>query len=108
MPATSSVQPIDRKIAVAPMMDWTDRHCRYLLRAFSPRVLLYTEMITAAAIVHGDSARLLRFSAAEPPLALQLGGSDPDLLAVAARAGAEAGYDEINLNCGCPSDRVHA
>lgn len=90
------------------MMDWTDRHCRYLLRAFSSRVLLYTEMISAAAIVHGDSARLLRFSAAERPLALQLGGSDPELLAAAARAGAEAGYDEINLNCGCPSERVHA
>ena len=101
-------QGIDRKVAVAPMMDWTDRHCRYLLRGFSPRVLLYTEMITAAAIVHGDSARLLRFSPAERPLALQLGGSDPDLLAAAARAGAAAGYDEINLNCGCPSDRVHA
>ena len=102
------LQAIDRKVAVAPMMDWTDRHCRYLLRAFSPRALLYTEMITAAAIVHGDSARLLRLSAAERPLALQLGGSDPDLLAAAARAGAAAGYDEINLNCGCPSDRVHA
>jgi tRNA-dihydrouridine synthase A len=96
------------KIAVAPMMDWTDRHCRYFLRGFSPRVLLYTEMITAAAIVHGDAARLLRYSPAEQPLALQLGGSDPALLAAAARAGEAAGYCEINLNCGCPSDRVHA
>ncbi len=90
------------------MMDWTDRHCRFFLRGFSPRVLLYTEMITAAAIVRGDGARLLRFSDAERPLALQLGGSDPALLAAAARAGVDSGYDEINLNCGCPSDRVHA
>jgi tRNA-dihydrouridine synthase A len=90
------------------MMDWTDRHCRFFLRGFSSRALLYTEMITAAAIVHGDRERLLRFSEAERPLALQLGGSDPVLLAAAARAGADSGYDEINLNCGCPSDRVHA
>jgi len=90
------------------MMDCTDRHCRFFLRGFSPRVRLYTEMITAAAIVHGDTARLLRFSEEERPLALQLGGSDPVLLARAARAGVDAGYDEINLNCGCPSDRVHA
>jgi tRNA-dihydrouridine synthase A len=99
---------IDRRICIAPMMDWTDRHCRFFLRGFSPRVLLYTEMITAAAIVHGDSARLLHFSEDERPLALQLGGSDPALLASAARAGVDSGYDEINLNCGCPSDRVHA
>jgi tRNA-dihydrouridine synthase A len=99
---------IDRRISVAPMMEWTDRHCRFFLRGFSPRVLLYTEMITAAAIAHGDRARLLRHSAAEHPLALQLGGSEPELLAAAARAGADAGYAEINLNCGCPSDRVHA
>jgi tRNA-dihydrouridine synthase A len=103
-----SVQAIDRKVAVAPMMDWTDRHCRYFLRGFSPRVLLYTEMITAAAIVHGERERLLGYSAEERPLALQLGGSDARMLAVAARAAAEFGYDEINLNCGCPSDRVHA
>jgi tRNA-dihydrouridine synthase A len=90
------------------MMDWTDRHCRYFLRGYSPRALLYTEMITAAAIAHGDRARLLRFSPAERPLALQLGGSDPELLTAAARAGADSGYDEVNLNCGCPSERVHA
>jgi tRNA-dihydrouridine synthase A len=90
------------------MMDWTDRHCRYFLRGFSSRALLYTEMVTAAAIVHGDRARLLRYCEAERPLALQVGGSDPALLAVAARAGADSGYDEINLNCGCPSERVHA
>jgi len=99
---------VDRTIAVAPMMDWTDRHCRYFLRGFSPRLLLYTEMVTAAAIERGDRARLLRYSPEERPLALQLGGSDPRQLALAARAGADAGYDEINLNCGCPSDRVHA
>ena len=88
------------------MMDWTDRHCRFFLRGFSPDVLLYTEMITAAAIVRGDRARLLRFNPEEHPLALQLGGSEPRELAAAARAGEEAGYDEINLNCGCPSERV--
>jgi tRNA-dihydrouridine synthase A len=99
---------VDMPVSVAPMMDWTDRHCRYFLRGFSPRTLLYTEMITAAAIVHGDRQRLLQFSAAEHPLALQLGGSEPALLAAAARAGTEFGYDEINLNCGCPSDRVHS
>jgi tRNA-dihydrouridine synthase A len=90
------------------MMDWTDRHCRYFLRGFSSRVLLYTEMITAAAIVHGDRARLLRFDPEEQPVALQLGGSDPTALAFAARAAEEMGYREINLNCGCPSDRVHS
>jgi tRNA-dihydrouridine synthase A len=88
------------------MMDWTDRHCRFFLRGFSPDLLLYTEMITAAAILRGDRARLLRFDPAEHPLALQLGGSEPQDLASAARAGEEAGYDEINLNCGCPSERV--
>src|ERR1700752_2567845 len=88
------------------MMDWTDRHCRFFLRGFSPEVLLYTEMITAAAIVRGDRERLLRSDPEEHPLALQLGGSEPRELAAAARAGAEAGYDEINLNCGCPSERV--
>jgi tRNA-dihydrouridine synthase A len=90
------------------MMDWTDRHCRYFLRGFSPDVLLYTEMITAAAILRGNAARLLAFHPEEQPLALQLGGSDPRALAAAARRGAEEGYDEINLNCGCPSDRVHS
>jgi tRNA-dihydrouridine synthase A len=88
------------------MMDWTDRHCRYFLRGFSPTTLLYTEMITSAAIVRGDGRRLLAFDPEEHPVALQLGGSEPKELAAAARAGAEAGYDEINLNCGCPSDRV--
>ena len=99
---------IDRRIAVAPMMDYTDRHCRYLLRLVSPRVLLYTEMVTAQALAHGDVERLLGFDPAEHPVALQLGGSDPRLLAHAARLGAARGYDEINLNVGCPSDRVQS
>jgi tRNA-dihydrouridine synthase A len=88
------------------MMDWTDRHCRYFLRGFAPRALLYTEMITAAAILRGDRERLLAFDREEHPVALQLGGSEPEDLAKAARIGEEYGYDEINLNCGCPSDRV--
>jgi len=99
---------IDRRIAVAPMMDYTDRHCRYLLRLLSPGALLYTEMITAQALAHGDAGRLLGYDPAEHPVALQLGGSDPALLARAARLGADFGYDEINLNCGCPSDRVQS
>ena len=95
-------------ISVAPMMDWTDRHCRYFMRLLSPNALLYTEMVTAAAIVHGDADRFLRYSAAEHPVALQLGGSDPDWMARAAAAGAAYGYDEININVGCPSDRVQS
>ena len=90
------------------MMDWTDRHCRYFLRGFAPDTLLYTEMITTGAILRGDREKLLRFDPEEHPLALQLGGSDPADLAAAARIGADLGYDEINLNCGCPSDRVHS
>jgi tRNA-dihydrouridine synthase A len=101
-----SAEKLDRRVSVAPMMDWTDRHCRYFLRGFSPDALLYTEMITAAAIVRGDARRLLAFDPEEHPIALQLGGSEPRELAAAARAGEAAGYDEINLNCGCPSDRV--
>src|ERR1700744_5730275 len=97
---------VDRRISVAPMMDWTARHCRYFLRGFSPHALLYTEMITAAAILRGDRNRLLAFDPEEHPVALQLGGSEPDDLGKAAKIGEEAGYDEINLNCGCPSDRV--
>jgi tRNA-dihydrouridine synthase A len=99
---------IDRRVSVAPMMDWTDRHCRHFLRLLAPRTLLYTEMIVAQAIVRGDHARLLAYDPAEHPVALQLGGCDPELLARAARIGAEAGYDEINLNVGCPSDRVQS
>jgi tRNA-dihydrouridine synthase A len=96
------------RLSVAPMMDRTDRHLRYLLRLLAPHARLYTEMITARALLHGDAERLLRFDAFEHPVALQLGGSEPDELAKAARLGAVAGYDEINLNCGCPSDRVQA
>ena len=99
---------IDRRISVAPMMDWTDRHCRYFLRGFAPDILLYTEMITTGAVLRGDREKLLRFDPSEHPVALQLGGSVPADLAAAARVGADLGYDEINLNCGCPSDRVHS
>jgi len=98
----------DHRLSVAPMMDRTDRHLRYLLRLLAPHARLYTEMITARALLRGDAARLLRFDVAEHPVALQLGGSDPGELAEAARLGAAVGYDEINLNCGCPSDRVQA
>src|SRR5690606_26642155 len=96
------------RLSVAPMMDRTDRHFRYLVRLLAPRTRLYTEMITARALLHGDAARLLQFSPAEHPVALQLGGGDPAELAAAAKIGADAGYDEINLNVGCPSDRVRA
>lgn len=96
------------RLSVAPMMDWTDRHCRYLHRQLSRRALLYTEMVTAPALVRGGAVHLLDFSPAEQPVALQLGGSDPGELAQAARLGAEAGYVEINLNVGCPSDRVQS
>lgn len=99
---------IDYQVSVAPMMEWTDRHCRYFLRQFSPHTRLYTEMIHAAAIVRGNAGRLLRFSAAEQPLAIQLGGSEPGLLAEAARRAEAAGFSEVNLNCGCPSDRVRS
>ncbi len=95
-----------RRLSVAPMMDWTDRHERFFLRLISRRALLYTEMITTGAILHGARDRLLAFHAAEHPVALQLGGSDPKALAECARIGADLGYDEINLNVGCPSDRV--
>ncbi len=93
-------------MSVAPMLDWTDRHCRYLHRLLSQRALLYTEMVTTGALLHGDVARHLRFDAAEHPVALQLGGSEPQDLAQCARLGQQWGYDEINLNCGCPSERV--
>src|ERR1700745_753628 len=91
VPDGQSVQDIDRRISVAPMMDWTDRHCRFFLRGFSSAVLLYTEMINARAILHGQRARLLAFDPEEHPLALQLGGNDPAELAAAARAGEQAG-----------------
>ncbi|WGM30101.1 tRNA dihydrouridine(20/20a) synthase DusA [Brevundimonas sp. NIBR11] len=96
------------RLSVAPMMDWTDRHCRAFHRALSAKALLYTEMVTAPAVIHGDRERLLGFDAVEHPVALQLGGSDPAQLAQAARIGAAMGYDEVNLNVGCPSDRVQS
>ena len=94
------------RMSVAPMMDWTDRHCRYFHRLLTRHTRLYTEMVTTGALLHGDVARHLRFSADEQPVALQLGGSEPADLAHAARLGVQWGYDEINLNCGCPSERV--
>lgn len=96
------------RLSVAPMMDWTDRHCRYFHRLLSTQSLLYTEMVTAPALVRGGALHLLEYDPQEHPVALQLGGSDPQELARAAALGADAGYDEINLNCGCPSDRVQS
>ena len=101
-----SFRPGAYGLCVAPMMDWTDRHCRFFLRLVAPRARLYTEMITTGAILHGDLPRLLDFDDSEHPVALQLGGSEPEDLAQAARVGERWGYDEINLNCGCPSERV--
>ena len=97
---------LDRTLSVAPMMDWTDRHCRYFHRLLAPSALLYTEMVTTGAIIHGDVDRYLAYNPEEHPLALQLGGSDPADLAACARIAEERGYDEVNLNVGCPSDRV--
>ena len=94
------------EISVAPMMDWTDRHCRFFHRLLSPNAVLYTEMVTTGALIHGDAERFLRFDEIEHPVVLQLGGSSPQDLAIAAKMGADYGYNEINLNCGCPSDRV--
>ncbi len=93
-------------ISVAPMMDWTDRHCRYFHRLISPNTQLYTEMVTTGAIIHGDAERFLRTDESVAPVVLQLGGSSPQDLATCAKIGEDHGYDEINLNCGCPSDRV--
>ena len=104
----ASRSSVNRRFCIAPMMDCSDRHSRFFLRLFSDHILLYTEMVTAAAIVHGDRDRLLGFSQQEHPLAVQLGGSDPELLYRAAQVCHEYGYDEINLNCGCPSDRVQS
>jgi tRNA-dihydrouridine synthase A len=97
---------LERVFAIAPMMEWTDRHCRFFHRLLTRRALIYTEMITTGAVLHGDRARLLAYDPAEHPVALQLGGSDPRALAQCARIAADLGYDEINLNVGCPSDRV--
>lgn len=102
----SAPKALDRRFCVAPMMDWSDRHCRYFWRLLSRNTLLYTEMVTTGALIHGDRPRHLDFHPAEHPLALQLGGSDPAALAECARMAEDWGYDEVNLNCGCPSDRV--
>jgi tRNA-dihydrouridine synthase A len=106
MPMTSISASDARRFAIAPMMEWTDRHCRFFHRLLTRRALIYTEMITTGAVLRGDRARLLAYDAAEHPVALQLGGCDPWALAECARIGADLGYDEINLNVGCPSDRV--
>jgi tRNA-dihydrouridine synthase A len=108
MPTDAAIPEAQLRLSVAPMMDWTDTHCRVFHRLLAPHARLYTEMVHANAVIHGDRARLLALDPVEHPVALQLGGSAPDLLAQAARIGAEHGFDEINLNCGCPSDRVQA
>jgi len=100
------VTKLERRFCIAPMMDWTDRHCRFFHRLLTRRALLYTEMVTTGAVLHGDRERLIGFDPTEHPVALQLGGSEPKALAACARIGADFGYDEINLNVGCPSDRV--
>ncbi len=105
---SAAIAPDSLRLSVAPMMDWTDSHCRNFHRLLAPHARLYTEMVHANAVIHGDRARLLAKDATQHPVALQLGGSDPALLAQAAAIGAEHGFDEINLNCGCPSDRVQA
>ena len=97
---------LSHRLCTAPMMDWSDRHCRYFFRQLSPHAVVYSEMITTGALVHGDLPRHLDFDPAEHPVALQLGGSEPADLAHCARLGERWGYDEINLNCGCPSQRV--
>jgi len=99
---------INHKISVAPMMDYTDRHCRYFLRLISKHTLLYTEMITTGALIHGDRERFLKFHESEHPVAIQLGGSDPKALVQCAKMAEDYGYDEVNLNVGCPSDRVQS
>lgn len=99
-------QPVSHRLCTAPMMDWSDRHCRYFFRRLSRHAVVYTEMITGGALIHGDVDRHLRFHEDEHPVALQLGGSEPGDLAHCARLGERYGYDEINLNCGCPSERV--
>ena len=99
---------LDYTFSVAPMMDWTDRHCRSFHRVLSKRALLWTEMVTADAVIHGDRERLIGFSSDEHPVVLQLGGNEPEKMAEAARVAEAFGYDEVNINCGCPSDRVQS
>src|SRR5215475_2092772 len=97
----SEMNPLERKFAIAPMMEWTDRHCRFFHRLLTRRTLLYTEMVTTGAVLHGDRARLIGFDPFEHPVAIQLGGSDPQALAACARIAEDLGYDEVNLNVGC-------
>ena len=104
----STMNTLSRTFSVAPMMDWTDRHCRAFHRTLTKNTLLYTEMITADAVIHGDRQKLLGFSELEHPVAVQLGGSEPEKLAKATKIVCELGYDEVNLNCGCPSERVQS
>jgi tRNA-dihydrouridine synthase A len=108
MSLTPAIPPPQLRLSVAPMMDWTDSHCRAFHRLLAPHARLYTEMVHANAVIHGDRPRLLAMDPIEHPVALQLGGSEPQLLAQAAKIGEEWGFDEVNLNCGCPSDRVQA
>src|SRR5688500_8610692 len=108
MTSSPAIAAAALRLSVAPMMDWTDSHCRAFHRALAPHARLYSEMVHANAVIHGDRAKLLALTPSEHPVALQLGGSEPGLLAQAARIGEETGFDEINLNCGCPSDRVQA
>jgi len=108
MTAATAIAADRLRLSVAPMMDWTDTHCRVFHRILAPHARLYTEMVHANAVIHGDRTKLLALDPVEHPVALQLGGSEPGLLARAALVGAQAGFDEINLNCGCPSDRVQA
>jgi tRNA-dihydrouridine synthase A len=103
---SNKIIKMDRTLSVAPMMEWTDRHCRYFHRLLAPSALLYTEMVTTGAVIHGDADRFLAYNPEEHPLALQLGGSEPEDLAACARIAEQRGYDEVNLNVGCPSDRV--
>lgn len=105
---SSMKQDLDYTFSVAPMMDWTDRHCRAFHRVLSNRALLWTEMVTADAVIHGDRDRLIGFSDEEHPIVLQLGGNEPEKMAEAARVAEAFGYDEVNINCGCPSDRVQS
>lgn len=108
MTVSPAIPPSQLRLSVAPMMDWTDTHCRVFHRHLAPHARLYTEMVHANAVIHGDRVRLLALDPVEHPVALQLGGSEPELLAQAAQIGAAHGFDEVNLNCGCPSDRVQA
>ena len=107
MSALSSILKFsDRRFCVAPMLDWTDSHERIFLRLLSKRAMLYTEMVTTGALIHGDAKRYLNFNKEEHPVALQLGGSEPKAMAICAKMAEDEGYDEVNINVGCPSDRV--